>query len=61
MEKLYLNIGAYQVKLFFHGVGRLPRVIEKPASNLTSLLGFSCTHPCFSDIVSDLLPNFFNS
>ena len=54
-------LGHIRLNYFFLGVGRLSRVMEKPASILTSLLGFSRTHPCSSDIVSDLLPNFFNS
>ena len=59
-QRLYLNIGAYiRLNYFFLGVGRLSRVIEKPASILTSLLGSSCTYPCFSEIVSDLLTTFF--
>ena len=55
------TLGHIRLNYFFLGVGRLSRVIEKTASILTTLLGFSCTHPCFSDIVSDLLRNFFNS
>ena len=52
-------LGHIRLNYFFLDVGRLSRVIEKPASILTSLFGFSSTYPCFSDIVSDLLTTFF--